>query len=229
MSQELGRLERPTAQQFAGKRKLLLLPLISAPGVEEPAARELLDKFWDQTRQQIASLENGLGRLSHIFHETLTEGGETGLKQLEMSDPRSHRFVQEKCQAGASLVAIEEPELLMETLDLRRFLMMPLASQRVAQRIQEWFAESNRERYKHIADRIDASIEENQVGLLLISEGHQVQFPSDLEVFYVAPPALDEFRRWLQGWLAEQRQEMTSSATPEENSPEEDSEEEPEG
>ncbi len=216
MSQELGRLERPAAQQYAGKRKLLLLPLIHAPGVEDPAAKELLDRFWEQTRQQIASLESGLGRLRHIFHETLTEGGESGLKQLEMSNSRSHRFVQEKCQAGASLVAIEEPELLTETLDLRRFLMMPLASQRVAQRIQEWFAESNRERYKHIAERIDASIGEDQVGLLLISEGHQVQFPSDLEVFYVAPPALDEFRRWFQNWLAEQREKMASSPTEDE-------------
>ena len=216
MSQELGRLDRPAAQQYAGKRKLLLLPVIHAPGVEEPAAKELLDKFWDQTRQQIASLESGLGRLRHIFHETLTEGGESGLKQLEMSNSRSHRFVQEKCQAGASLIAIEEADLLMETLDLRRFLMMPLGSQRVAQRIQEWFAESNRERYKHIAERIDASIGEDQVGLLLISEGHQVQFPSDLEVFYVAPPALDEFRRWFQNWLAEQREKMASSPTEDE-------------
>ena len=217
MSQELGRLERPAAQQYAGKRKLLLLPLIQAPGVEEPAAKDLLDRFWDQMRQQIASLESGLGDLRHIFHETLTEGGEPGLKQLEMSDSRSHRFVKEKCQAGAALVAIEELELLMETLDLRRFLMMPLASQRVAKRIQEWFAESNRERYKHIAERIDSSIGEGQLGLLLISEGHQVQFPSDLEVFYVAPPALDEYRRWFQGWLAEQRDTMSSSGTPEEN------------
>ena len=27
-------------------------------------------------------------------------------------------------------------------------------------------------------------------------EGHQLQFPSDIEVFYVAPPALDEIKRW---------------------------------
>ena len=215
VSQELGRVERPAAQQYAGKRKLLLLPLIQAPGLEAPAAKELLDKFWEQAGQQIDSLERGLGLLRHIFHETLTEGGESGLKQLEVSDSRSHRFLQEKCLAGASLVAIEDPELLMETLDLRRFLMMPLASQRVAQRLQEWFSESNRERYQHIAERINASIKEDQVGLLLISEGHQVQFPSDLEVFYVAPPALDEFRRWFQGWLAEQRQGMPASAATE--------------
>jgi hypothetical protein len=28
-------------------------------------------------------------------------------------------------------------------------------------------------------------------------EGHQVQFPEDIQVFYIAPPALDEIRRWL--------------------------------
>ena len=90
--------------------------------------------------------------------------------------------------------------------------MMPLASERVAQRVQEWFTDSNRERYKHIAERIDASIGEDQVGLLLISEGHQVQFPSDLEVFYVAPPALDEYQRWFQGWLEEQREKISNAA-----------------
>jgi hypothetical protein len=48
-------------------------------------------------------------------------------------------------------------------------------------------------------------LEENQVGLLLVSERHQIQFPSDIEVFYVSPPALDEFRRWFQNWLAQQQ------------------------
>jgi hypothetical protein len=28
-------------------------------------------------------------------------------------------------------------------------------------------------------------------------ENHQVQFPPDVQVFYIAPPALDEIRRWL--------------------------------
>jgi len=28
-------------------------------------------------------------------------------------------------------------------------------------------------------------------------EGHQVNFPPDIQLFYVAPPALDELKRWL--------------------------------
>ena len=49
--------------------------------------------------------------------------------------------------------------------------------------------------------QIGSTLGENEGGLLLISERHQVQFPEDIEVFYVSPPALDEFRRWLQNWL----------------------------
>ena len=39
----------------------------------------------------------------------------------------------------------------------------------------------------------------------MISERHQVQFPSDIEVFYVSPPALDDYRRWLQKWMEQQQ------------------------
>ena len=38
-----------------------------------------------------------------------------------------------------------------------------------------------------------------------ITERHQVQFPTDVEVFFVAPPALDEFRRWVTEWVAQQQ------------------------
>ncbi|MDO8749630.1 MAG: hypothetical protein Q7K03_00555 [Dehalococcoidia bacterium] len=39
-----------------------------------------------------------------------------------------------------------------------------------------------------------------------------MQFPRDVEVFYVRPPALDEYQRWFQGWLGRQQLE---SAGPE--------------
>ena len=78
--------------------------------------------------------------------------------------------------------------------------------------MQEWLNESNQNRYAHIAQRIDETLGEDETGLLLITERHQVQFPSDIEVFYVAPPALDEFRRWVQNWMAQQQQAATAAA-----------------
>ncbi len=213
MAEELGRIERPSAEAYQGKRKLFLLPLVQAPPLEAKEGVDILEKYWQQAQSQIASLEARLGGLRHIYHENLTEGGEEGLKFLELAELPSKNFVQLKCQAGAALEPTEDQGLVAETLDLQRCLMMPLASESVARRLHEWFTESNRQRYEHIAKQIDATLKDDEAGLLLISARHQVQFPSDVEVFYVAPPALDEFRRWLQGWLAQQQ---ALAPTPEE-------------
>jgi len=37
----------------------------------------------------------------------------------------------------------------------------------------------------------------NEAGLLFITENHRLQFPADIEVFNVFPPAMDEIHRWL--------------------------------
>jgi guanylate kinase len=85
-------------------------------------------------------------------------------------------------------------------------------SQVVADRLQEWFSDANRRRYQHISQTIDAVMGDDETALLLINERHQVQFPSDVEVIYIAPPALDEFRRWVQNWAEQRQAEMSRMA-----------------
>ena len=150
MAQELGRVTRPSASQYQGRRKLLLVPLLYGPSADSQDGLAILQTYWDQMQTQVASLESALGGLNHIYHESLTQGGDDGLKQLEARDQRSHGFIQSKCGEGASLEATESADLLAETLDLQRCLMMPLASEKVTLQLQEWFANSNRERYEHI-------------------------------------------------------------------------------
>ena len=211
-AQELGRISRPSADQYRGRRKLILLPLLYSPGTDEPEGASALQNYWQQAQTQVAALENALGGLHRIYHESVTERASHGLEQLKAGDLRSHGLISLKCEAGAVLEATEDIEILLETLDLQRCLMMPMASATVATRLQEWHAEANRRRYEHIANRIDSTLEEDGVGLLLISERHSVQFPPDIEVFYVSPPALDDFRRWLQNWAARQQQAMVEGA-----------------
>ena len=205
MTQELGRIERLPADRYLGKRKLLLVPLVYGPPADAADGLAILQKYWDEVQTQIASLESSLGPLRHIYHESLTEGGEEGLKYLAATDQRSHNLVQAKCQGGAVLESTEDQETLLESLDLQRCLMVPLTSEKVAVALQEWLAGSNRSRYEKIGERIDATLGENELGLLMISERHQVQFARDIEVFYVAPPSLAEFKSWLQNWLAAQQ------------------------
>ena len=204
-AQELGRIERPTAEQYRGRRKLLLVPLVYSPAPDEQEGAAALLSYWEQMQTQVAALENALGGLQRIYHESVTAGGGEGMAQLQAGDLRSHAFIARKSESGAALEATEDIEILLETLDLQRCLMIPLVSPTVAGRLQEWRAEANRRRYEHIAARIDETLTEDGVGLLLISERHQVQFPADIEVFYVSPPALDEFRRWLRNWAARQQ------------------------
>jgi len=66
----------------------------------------------------------------------------------------------------------------------------------VAQQVSELYIEALRKRYEHIVRQIDETLEADQTGLLFIREGHLAQFPEDIEVFSVAPPALDEIHRW---------------------------------
>ena len=56
--------------------------------------------------------------------------------------------------------------------------------------------ETLRKRYQHITDKINETLKTDEAGMLMIREGHMVQFPQDIEVFAVAPPVLDEIHRW---------------------------------
>ena len=214
MAQELGRIQRPSASQYDGRRKLLLVPLVYGPQADNPEGAAVLQNYWEQMQTQVEALEGALGGLQHIYHESLTVGGDEGLEQLSAADQRSHGFVAGKTKSGAVLEPTEDMDVLLETLDLQRCMMIPLASISVASKLQEMHSDSNRQRYEHIANQIDSTLGENETGLLMISERHQVQFPSDIEVFYVSPPALDEYRRWLQNWMEQQQAAANAAKEP---------------
>ena len=86
MAQELSRMERPSAEQYQGKRKLMLVPLLYGPPTDAEDGVAILTRYWDQVQSQILSLESKLGGLQHVYHESLTEGGAQGLSQLQSVD-----------------------------------------------------------------------------------------------------------------------------------------------
>ncbi len=209
MAQELGRIERLSAERFTGKRKLFLVLLAHEP---PPGAREglvSLDRYWSQVQSQVASLESSLGPVQQVYHEALAEGGTRGLEQLQKATLGSYPLVRQQCDRGATLQATEDEALLLEVQDLQRCLMLPLFSYAVTTQLREWLSTRSRKRYEQIAERINETLSPGGVGLLIISEHHQVQFPGDMEVFYVRPPALDEYHRWLEEWLDTQQKEAT--------------------
>lgn len=197
MNEQLGRIERPDAEQFQGRRKLYLVPLLYSWHDAPADYMERLKLYWQQVREQIANLESRIGGIKLVYHESVTAAGDEGLKILERLNPSSHQLVREKCLMGARLEVVEDKELVEETLDWERHLIMGFLSDKVAHTVSELFSEASRKRWEHIAKRIDDTLKSEAAAMLFIREGHRVQFAPDVEVFIVAPPALNEIQRWL--------------------------------
>jgi hypothetical protein len=208
MSQELGKVEKPEVGSFKHDRKVLQVPLIYA-GKDSPADYlELFEKYWQQVAEMVAKLENKLGSITVVYHETVNTEGQEGLSMLETLNVKSHGITAERCSKGSVLKCIEDTGLLEEVMDWERCLMMGFLSDKVAKKIYDAFSESSRKRYQHISKTIDETLKAGDVALLFIREGHMVQFPQDIDVFSVAPPALDEIHRWARDRAAKREKEQ---------------------
>jgi len=197
MAQELGKINKPEAGSFKQGRRLFVVPLLYA-GKDPPS--EYMEKFglyWKQAAEHIEKLEAKVGKINRVYHESISLGGEDGLKVMERLNSKSYQIAKERCQNNAELDAIEDRELAEESMDWERCLLIGFMSDKVAMKVSESYIEASRKRYEHIGKRIDETLEGDEVAILFIREGHMVQFPKDVEVFSVAPPALNEIHRWL--------------------------------
>jgi hypothetical protein len=197
MAQELGKINKPEAASFKQGRKLLLVPLIYSYKDSPSEYTEKYELYWNQAVGHIANLEAKIGAVSRVYHESISLSGDDGLKIMEGLNPKSYQIVKQKCSAAATLEVIEDKELAEETIDWERCLFIGLLSDKVARKVAEFYIETSKKRYEHISKRIDETLQANEIGVLFIREGHPVQFPEDIEVFSVSPPALDEIHSWL--------------------------------
>ena len=82
-------------------------------------------------------------------------------------------------------------------MDWERCLLMGLYSRKALEMVAEAYEKCSVKRFEYISRRIDETLQKGEAAILFIREGHMVQFAKDIEVFNVAPPALDEIHRWL--------------------------------
>ncbi len=197
MSEELGKIEKPPVGKFKRGRKLYFVPLIYC-GRESPAEYlEKFNKYWNQVESQMSELELKLGKVEKIYHELIPAGGKDGVKVIKGLNDKSYQTIKNRLDKGARLEATEDSELLTEFMDWSRCLALGLQNRKVFIKIYESYTEASKKRNEHIARQIDETLKADETGVLFMREGHQVQFPPDIQVFYVAPPALDEIKRWL--------------------------------
>ena len=193
----LSQFPKPDAGQYSGRRKLFLVPTFAMyPGVEDEE-RGLLDRYWSEVRDHVHNLERSLGPVVRVYHESLFADGDDGMRLLEQLNPFGYSFISAMCQSTAELIVTEDRETVEEHFDWQRCLSIGLMSEAVRNAAVEGYRRTAQSRNEQVRERIDATLAEGETGSLFISEDHGVQFPADVQVFYVAPPALDALKRWL--------------------------------
>ena len=196
MSEELGKVEKPPADEFKKGRKIYFVPLIYCGKEAPPDYIEKYNEYWQQVKNQISDLESKLGKVDRIYHELIPVGGKDGSKAIKELNEQSYLIVKSSLSKGTQLEAIEESGLLTEFMDWNKCLATGLQNQEVFVKVYQSFSDAGKKRNEYCAGQIDKTLKSDEIGILLMREGHQVQFPSDIQVFYVSPPALDGLKRW---------------------------------
>ena len=211
MAEELGKIERPEAAAFSGKRKLYVVPLLYRWAEAPKEYVSLFDRYWKDAEGQLKHLGQRIGAVKHIYHEGIDDTGEESFKTLEEYNPASYNLARDLIQSGAILNVIENRELISETMDWERFIMLGFSSTRVAKLVTEQYRSTMKNRYDHIVTQIDKTLKPDEAGVLFIREGHPIQFPKEIEVFSVFPPSLDEIHRYMRNHPVE---ESSAEETP---------------
>lgn len=197
MTQELGKIEKPPVESFKKGRKIFFVPILYAVEDSPEDYNIKLNKYWEQVEQQVTELSSKLGKVNKMFHELIASSGEDGLKILEDLNNSSYKIVKACLDKKANLEAFEDDEVLTEYMDWSRCLLGGLQNPKVITKIYEFYTDIGKKRNESLSKKIDETLKENEIGLVMLRENHQVQFPSDIQVFYVSPPALDDIKRWI--------------------------------
>ncbi len=197
MSEALGRVERPAADLFHSRRKLFVVFLVFTHDSAPEEYKERCERYWQQVGEHLGNLEAKTGVARHIYHESVYEQGEEGLSSIEKTHPFSYALAKARCVEGANLEAMEDRELAAELSDWERFMVMGFASSKVGELVRDLYTQALKKHNEHVVNAIDSTLGAAEAGILFIREGHGLQFPRDIEVFSVVPPALDELHRWL--------------------------------
>lgn len=198
----IGKIERLSAAHFRKPgRKLFLVPLLFSLDKEgKNMSKDYLVKietYWSEVKSRIDNLQDKLGKINKIYHELVDAGGKKGFEVIKSLNKKSYQITRTLSQKGAVLEAVEDGDLVKESMDWARCLAIYPQSERALRKISQFYVEVMQKRDIYIAKKIDETLKDNQIGILFIRENNNIKFPSRMEIFRVQPSVLDDIRRYL--------------------------------
>lgn len=148
-----------------------------------------IEKFWDDLEKEIDGLGLDYSK-TRIYQDGLPCGGELGFRIVrETADKgsKNYQIVRKLIERGATVEATESPELLRKEYEHIKALitaMTPEEKTNAARRYDQIKDELLQERDAYIAKAIDATLKDNETGLLFIGAVHNVipRLAKDIEV-----------------------------------------------
>jgi len=196
---ELGRIEKPSLEGFAGKRKLYTVRSVYLPGNPHEEYKSLFHKYWDEVSVHIEKIE-AAGKIRKIFCEHIVSAEEDALDAFALMNDRAAQLIRKKMEEGVTLLPLETEEIYGPLLDWRNCLQV-VETRKVFEQIFDYYTELLNSRFHYIIDVIEKNLTGDEAGLLILREEDRLrlQFPDDIEVFFVTPPAYDDILKWIRG------------------------------
>lgn len=200
---EVGRVNKPEASAFAGKKKLYCIRNVFSLPDSPDEYRELVDRYWEGVTQHLEKLE-GAGKVQKIFYESIYIQGEEALQLLDETNPQAARIVRKKIEEGAGFFPLEKEEIFGPYLDWGRCLGV-VTTQEVFDQVRGFYREYENRRFEHVMQVILDNLGEGEAGLLIMRDEDRMKLrlPSGIEVFLVTPPPYDNLVRWLRERMQE--------------------------
>jgi hypothetical protein len=209
---ELGKIQRPEAGAYSGRRKLYCVANIYAIEDAPEDFRNLIGRYWDEVVSQIEKVE-AAGKIKKIFCEIVSQKGEESLEMWSKINERVSEIIRTKIGEGGELIPIEDEQILGQYTDWGNCLRV-VFTQQVFARVLEFYSDFADKRLQHIIGVIDSSLPDGEAGLLIMKDEDRakLQFPADIEVFLITPPSYDDIVRWFRDRFRKKSNEHDETA-----------------
>ena len=195
MSEEIGKISKPQADNVQLKRKLYLVQNIQNyfPGNKD--FENLLLEYWNSISDQLDNLEKTAGTINYIYIEGMYQEYDVASKLLNENNKWCLNTIDSRIKSGSNYKKIEDENNYKELIDWTRIAQLGFVSENAKEVTEKNYTNIITERSKIIHDELNG-LNEGEAALFIISSGSH-KFPDDMEIFNVIPPSLDKMNRWI--------------------------------
>ncbi|MBC78006.1 MAG: hypothetical protein CL772_01705 [Chloroflexi bacterium] len=207
MSDEIGKIQKPSSKDIIGKRKAFICVLLQAPPEASKELHDLIQKYWVAIDTNITNLEEKTGTVKRIFIEGIPGKGEDVSISLKEASLGAWNILQERLSSGAQFEEFENLEILQKVIDWSKCLNVGLSNRSVAEKISEELKKESESRINYINNSIDKNLKDGE-SCIIFTGNQEIELPEGVEKFIISPPELDTVAQWVKNAQAAMEAQM---------------------